>query len=232
MPRAALFWTAIGLSLPVWAADTGSIEGRAWIGPAPVRGARILVDGYGPGLADKHWEAETDATGRFRLPDLPPGKYRVSRLVMFDQATARGTSSTGTGTHAVRAEVKSGARTAVTLGGGGRTVVGRLVAGRGLENRRLAFTAGDFRFLTLKEKRDDGFPGRHLVLNIERDGAVRCVDVAPGDYDLYVTVRDDTGPLDGPEVGRLRRSVTVPQDEAGTGKPHDLGRLELLPIQD
>jgi len=232
MRRTALFLISAGLSLPVWAADTGGIEGRAMIGPAPARAARILVEGFGPGLGGKHWETETDALGRFTVRELPPGKYRVSRLVMFDQRTAHGTVSTGTGTHAVRAEVKGTARTVVTLGGSGRTVVGKLVAGPGLGGRQLAFTAGEFRFLTLKERRNDGFPGRHLVLEIEPDGAVRCLDVPSGSYDLYVTVKDDAGRLDGRDVGRIQRTVTIPQDEAGTGKPHDLGKLELEPVKE
>jgi hypothetical protein len=231
MRRAILFLAAVGLSLPVWAADTGGIEGRALIGMSPARGAKVLIDGYGPGLDGKHWEAETDTAGRFVVSNLPSGRYRVSRLVMFDQATRQGTSTTGTGTHAVRAEVKEGTRASVTLGGSGRTVTGRLAAGAELENRQLAFTAGDFRFLTLREKRDDGFPGRHLVLNIERDGAFRCEDVPPGDYDLLVTVRDAGGALNGPEIARIQRSVTVPPDDPTTGKPLDLGRLELQPVK-
>jgi len=227
MLRAALFLMAVGLSLPGWTAEAGGIEGRAWIGSAPARAARILVDGYGAGSKGKHWETETDAQGRFAVRDLPAGKYRVSRLVMFDQMTAHGTTRTGTGTHAVRAEVKDATNTVVTLGGSGRTVVGRLVAGAALADRRLAFTAGEFRFLTLNEKRDDGFPGRHLVLDIQADGAVRCQDVPPGNYELYVTVRNAAGRLDAREVGSIQRTVTIPQDGAGTGKPHDLGKLEL-----
>lgn len=232
MKRSAFFLVAVGLALPVWAAETGGIEGRALIGSAPAREARILVNGYGPGLRNKRWETSTDAAGRFALRDLPPGKYRVSRLVLFDQLTTKGSVTTGTGTQGVRAEVRSGAMTKVTLGGSGRTVVGRLVAGAGLENRKLAFTAGGFRFLTLNEKRDDGFPGRLLVLDIERDGSFRCEDVPPGEYDLYVTVKDAAGKLDGPDVGAIQRTLTVPREQTDAGKPHDFGPLTLEPARD
>ena len=78
---------------------------------------------------------------------------------------------------------------------------------------------------------DDGFPGRVLVLNINEDGTFRCDDcddVPAGKYDLFVTVKDAQGPLDGPDIGRASRTLIVPPPDAGAaGKPYDVGRIEL-----
>ena len=219
------------LGLPALAAQTGHIQGRVLTGTTPARNVRVLVERYEKeGQKRATLQAETDAEGRFVLRHVPAGKYRVSRLTLFDQRTARGTTQTGTGTHGVRAEVTAGETATVTVGGSGRTVVGQLAAGEGLAGRRLAFTAGDFRFLTLKDSREDGFPGRILVLHIAEDGSFRCEDVPPGEYELYVTVKDHEGPLDAMDVGSVTRTVVVPADEAASGKPYDVGRVELRAV--
>ena len=217
------------LGLPALAEQTGRIEGRAMIGMTPARSVRVLVERYEPGSQKRATrETTTDAEGRFVLGDVPAGTYRVSRLTLFDQKTVQGSSQSGTGTHGVRAKVTAGGTASVTIGGSGRTVVGQLAAGEGLAGRRLAYTAGDFRFLTLKEASEDGFPGRHLVLRIGEDGVFQCEDVPPGEYVLYVTVKDREGRLDDPDIGSVSRTLVVPADEGG--KPHDVGRVEVRAV--
>lgn len=219
-------WLALVMAaLPARAAEPGKLEGRVVIGTKPAARTRVLVEGYGPGNNFRA-EAETGAEGRFTLPNVPPGKYRVSRLVEFTQTTAQGSAAAEVGTHGEPVEVTAGRTAAVTVGGRGRTVVGQLTAGQGLEGRKLAFTAGNFRFLTRKEARAGGFPGRVYVLHIQEDGSFRCEDVPPGEYSLFLTVKEFHGSLDGPEIGRVSQDVSVPEEE-GAGLPVSLGKVPV-----
>lgn len=228
MNRSACALGLLAFAIPALAAPTGRVEGRVYIGTTPARHARVLVQEYGSRDPEHRYEAEVeaDAEGRFTARDVPAGRYRVSRLIEFKQTTSQGASETVIGTHGARAEVAGGGVTSVTIGGSGRALTGRLVAGPGLAGRRLAFTAGDFRFLTPVESLKDGFPGRVLILNIDADGSIRCEDVPPGEYSLFVSVKDFDGRLDGPDIGHVSRKITVPDDPGG-GRPHDLGRIDL-----
>ncbi len=216
----------LALCLPLLAAPApGRMEGMALVGGKPAYRGRLLVEQYdlGPNQGFRA-EVETAPSGRFVLMKVPPGKYRVSRLLRFVQSTGEGQSETVVPTHGLRAEVTAGDTTRVTVGEAGATVVGRLQPGRGLDGRRLAYTAGDFRFLTLKEPRTDGFPGRVFVLSIQEDGTFRCEDLPAGEYGLLVTAKAWDGRLDGPDIARATRTVRVPADRE---KPVDLGAVQL-----
>jgi hypothetical protein len=109
---------------------------------------------------------------------------------------------------------------------------GRLVNGPGLEGRELAYGSGDFAFLTRKEPRSDGFPGHIIVLLIEADGRLRCEDVLPGDYALYVTAKARGQALDEADLAIARRfiAVTVPPTDRTEGAALEVGEIPVEPF--
>jgi hypothetical protein len=100
------------------------------IGGHPAADTTVIITRYGGDDGDLFTrEVETDHAGEFKVVDLPPGKYRVSRLVSWVSETKKFSTTTATGSHGVRVEVKPRETTRVTLASPGRKVRGRLVPG-------------------------------------------------------------------------------------------------------
>jgi hypothetical protein len=70
----------------------------------------VEVDVSGPALIEKHRTAVTDGTGRYRIEDLRPGRYRVTFRLDGWQSFARdGVELSGSLTAIVNAELAIGA---------------------------------------------------------------------------------------------------------------------------
>ncbi len=214
-------------------ASGGRLEGVARIGRTPAAGVVITVSPYaGTPFLQTDASTETDVNGRFVFTNLPPGNYRVQRLVVWETSTDRHLSRTATGSHGVRARIRPGRKTEVELGGKGWMVTGRLVKGPELEGRELAYGSGDFAFLTRKEHRSDGFPGHIIVLLIEADGRFRADDVVAGEYELCVTAKTRTQGLDEADSAIVQRSVTIPPPAGDRAEDTaiDLGEFRMEAI--
>jgi len=212
------------------AVSVGRLEGVAHIGRVPAARAVITVSPYaGTPFLQTDASTETDANGFFVFTNLPPGNYRVQRLVVWETSTDRHLSRTATGTHGIRARIRAGRTTKVELGGKGWMVTGRLVKGDGLAGVDLAYGSGDFAFLTRKEPRRDGFPGHIIVLLIEADSRFRADDVVAGEYELCVTAKTRTQGLDEADSAIIQRSVTIPPlaGDRDEGTAIDLGEFRM-----
>jgi hypothetical protein len=116
------------ISLQPW----GRIEGTAQLGGKPLVNETIRLGSMGWRMnrstrVTLHLGATTDAEGRFAFETIPPGEWKV-------QLEVNKRSEGGSGvrvlafSHGVPVTVRSGETTSATLGGHGRTVVGKAVA--------------------------------------------------------------------------------------------------------
>jgi hypothetical protein len=215
-----------GLGISV---TTGSVQGQVWIGDRPAANAGVVYDRYAPevGPASQH-PVQTDSEGRFQVDDLPPGKYRFARLVMWDQRIDGVTTSKGTGSHGTPVEVEAGKTANVKIGGGGRTVTGRFIFEENAEGETVSLDATERRYLTAKHRRGDGFPGRHLVLDIDDDGSFEILDVWPAYYTLDLSVRDSADNPVGRELRTDPKVFDIPRGASEEDRtPFDLGDIEV-----
>lgn len=190
---------------------TGEVRGTVKQGNQPLARVQVLFERYEPKDEFRYdKEIMTAADGSFSATDLPPGKYRVSRLFTWESKTEHGSTITGTGTHSTLVEVYPGLVTHTQIGGSGRSIKGKLAASGDLP--KVAYTSGDIRFLTVNEP-VGSFGGRHIVLKINEDGTFTADDVPPGEYKLYVRAKASEGPLDGPDIATFSKLVEVPVGE-------------------
>lgn len=195
----------------------------------------------------------TDTEGRFAFERVPPGQYRVYRVRNFHGNSPGVVGSS----HSVETHVESGSTAEVTLGGGGRAVIGRVrlvpdsvAVDWGQRMQQLVRkTAGVLppnreQFENVQEYVRASF--QHDIaeakyyLAVRPDGSFLVDDVPPGDYRLELRAAEPPpDPLDevswmsrGRELGFLTRDVTVPEAPEGyADEPVDLGvvTVELTP---
>jgi hypothetical protein len=214
--------------------QTGSVSGRVLIGKEPAASTRVIFDRYDPkgdlpkGISGWDTPIHTDAEGSFRAENLPPGKYRFSRLLMWELQTADGdsTSAMGTGTHGVRVEVRPGETSEITIGGAGRAAVGRLVPETNGDGEQIKLRSIEARYFTLEEDKSDGFGGHVLVMDIYEDGTFEIPDVQPGKYNTHLTYRESMNARDR-DVVLTPATYEIPATEAEQGEPYDLGGVKV-----
>ncbi|MCA9441058.1 MAG: carboxypeptidase regulatory-like domain-containing protein, partial [Candidatus Omnitrophica bacterium] len=209
--------------------EPGRVEGQVWIGDRPASNAQVIYDRYAPEHGPS-WEKpiQANSEGRFVVDYLPPGKYRFSRLVSWTQKLDGTTGGIATGSHGTRVEVKSGETATVRIGGYGRPITGRFVLEENAEGETVSLAATELRYLTLKEKREKGYGGTILVINIEEDNTFTVPDVTPGTYEFAISVRESIdNPIDRivfaePSVVEIPEIPQRDEDE-----PYDLGEIRL-----
>ena len=168
-------------------------------------------------------EVRSARDGRFVFHGLAPGRYRLSRQIQWDTATDQGSTITGTWTHHQIVELEKDKTREITIGSPGRTLTGELLPPSGLATSDLAFGAGDFRFLTPAE-RPHNAPNSVYVLELNNDGTFTIPDVPPGTYNLYVSARRNSDPLDSPEFAETQiANLRVPPGDTD----FSLGRFPL-----
>ena len=230
----------------------GTIEGVLKVGKRLATNETVMLtgpamDAGGPLLQFdfQQFQSKTDAQGRFKITDVPPGEWSLVKIVPIDERSWAHTQVTPV-------KVKPGELTPVAMGGTGRRVIGKVIA-PGYTNKIDWKNAG-FQSLNTKQPR----PPRNLrtpeemakwqesdevkaarrnfrsyALSFSGDGSFRADDVLPGEYDLNIWLREPSpsGPgfgMGGKEIGQLHRDVTV-ADAAikDSDEAFDLGTLPL-----
>jgi hypothetical protein len=208
--------------------DTGRVEGRVMFGTQPGKGVSVWYMKYDQEKTYPSSEPvfETDDEGLFQL-DLPPAMYCFYRMIRYDEISGSIRSSSLSSSHATRVEVKEGETSVVIIGGSGCTIIGQLVPDETLDKDKIAFQSWE-NVLNLKETYTDGFPGRSLHIQVDKDGSFRCQDVEPGIYTMDIMVMDKTKDLDWDNViGAVSGSVDVPHSSDVPDGVYDLGDVRL-----
>jgi RNA polymerase sigma factor (sigma-70 family) len=215
----------------------GAIEGMVYIGQQPAAGQIVDVGfesaSYLPDVPRVPFDLmeKSDERGHFRFDRIPPGGHTVYRYINShaDKPGPIGFS------HGEPVTVKPGETATVTLGGKGRTVIGRFALPASMTNYDWAA-----RLVSLVENktgmvepREPQFPNGHAFfpawsaydasiakyyLDFQPDGSFRVSDVLPGQYTLAVTInappadplREDAWMYPGPILGGVTNTIVVP----------------------
>ncbi len=215
------------LTLQPW----GRIEGRVMIGRKPGAGQEVSFQptrpdrGGGIYVFDYGYTTRTDEQGRFAFDRAIPGPGTVSRVVV---TSFPGGSSQHSPCWQEPVEVKAGEAVSVTIGGKGRSVVGRVVLD-GTPDIPVDWRQNEPATIQLPRSEWGKGPGGYarFAANIDKDGRFRIDDVPPGRYELTVPVNAQPDPKScgaGAEIGRATRPVTVPEGTADA--PIDLGEFK------
>jgi beta-lactamase regulating signal transducer with metallopeptidase domain/uncharacterized GH25 family protein len=226
----------------------GRIEGTLRVGGALGTNELIALnppvnarDGYTVDF--DAFRTRTDDQGRFILTYVPPGAWKVARLIPHGEKGW----IVGSGP---LVQVRAGSTTTVQMGNTGRTVSGKVQAKkasgpldweRASGVLRLPLPAnypkatGDLaaRQQAMNEwtRSDEGLQyfARTYPVLIDKSGALHVEDVLPGKYELHLVFYSEvSSPDQAPQVlGILRRDITVPEfknaeDHAGL----DLGLID------
>ncbi len=220
------------LTLVPW----GRVEGRVMLGSKP--GANQPVS-FQPGrsrrghsgiMLNLDSEIQADAEGRFVFDKVIPGPGSVSRVVITEFL---GGGQSHMSCWRTPVEVKPGATTEVTVGGKGRSVVGRVVIA-GTPESPVDWRQNDPAEMTPRPIFFRLGPPRfdRYAANLDREGRFRIDDVPPGRYQVSIPVNAHPNPRSagaGTEIGRATLDVTVPPGDEGV--PVAIGDVpaKLLP---
>jgi hypothetical protein len=192
----------------------------------------------------------TDAQGRFHFPKVPAGPIVLCRFFNFNRNRVGPIGMS----HLKEVLVPSGGTVEVTIGGSGRTLVGKLALSQDLPghdwrddlqslnqsdpNAPVFTPTSDFaalqRFARESEARNARAPKYYL--EIESDGSFHIDDVPPGNYVLDLKVAQPIasspasasgpeGSFDRRDLGKYSKPVQVPENEEDT--PIDLGTITI-----
>ncbi|MBI1313696.1 TIGR03067 domain-containing protein [bacterium] len=233
------------LTLEPW----GRIEGTVTVLGKPLADVpvRITLD-----ATDQHsmfydafdYDAKTDDQGRFSVEHVPAGVAFAST----GPGSGEGVGSYGSLLSA-RKLIKPGETLTLSIGGGGRPVIGKLHFAEGMSVRpaggRLVVESKDKR--TAPEPPADAQPGSEQMffhyfnfyrspeglanrlaervygIQIASDGSFRAAEVLPGTYTLsFWSGEDFRHPL-------VSREITVPLTDHPTTEPFDIGTVKIEP---
>jgi beta-lactamase regulating signal transducer with metallopeptidase domain len=238
------------LTLQRW----GAIEGVMKAGENAVANAAVNLNGQSFQVSSR-WNfilsAQTDGTGAFSFPKVPPGEPILYRY--FDRVPGPITE-----TYQMPVLVKPGETANVVYGGTGRPLIGQVEGNADWKN--------DVHLLVRKDRSNDNPPvkrgdffdpeefskrysewvqkdqvlrkqrERNYYVNFAPDGSFRIEDVPAGTYELRIKVTEPLkpgenryGPVSSDKIiASLTREVVVPEISGGrSNEPLDLGILEL-----
>jgi hypothetical protein len=236
----------------------GAVKGRLMAGSQPAANQRVQLSGQTMHYADNgrsfphltfRFTTTTDSNGEFSFEKVPPGPCAVSQEVIatFQLVTSHNTQLT----------VTPGTVTNVVVGGKGRIVMGKAIlsgstvavnwpsvpvslsskagAEPGPRPERKNFPTAAAYVAAQKSYFQSWAHRENIASLCDRDGKFQLLDLAPGAYELKITIRagnlDTVAPHDFQEgfqpVYSVVRDVAVPDD--GGSEPLDLGTLELTP---
>jgi beta-lactamase regulating signal transducer with metallopeptidase domain/thiol-disulfide isomerase/thioredoxin len=211
----------------------GRVEGRVLRGTQPDANCEVSLWPKGRMNGEIHrtvfsfgYTLRTDEHGAFSFDRVIPGAATVSRVVI----TEFGRSSQHAPGWTQQIDVRSNETTAVTIGGTGQPVIGRVELDRQPElpvdwtsNEPATIDKWD----VAKDERTGDF---RCIGNIDRHGRFDIPDVPPGDYRLSIPVNNPPVPNScgaGSAIGMATYNFTVPELPGGrSDEPLDLGVIE------
>jgi uncharacterized GH25 family protein len=218
----------------------GTIKGVLKIGTQPGTNQSVLLTGDGNLQFNfQEFKTTTDDQGNFSIADVPPGERRLARLIPI------GNQSWGH-SHVQNVTVKAGEVTSVTMGGNGRTVIGKLTMSdpsrvadwRQSGHHVLSWYPKPPPYRNMEEYRAwESLPEtvaarknqRSYTLQMQEDGTFRVDDVLAGKYDLNIRASESRN-AQGMQttIGTLTTNVVVPEiPDAPAAPPLDLGTFEV-----
>ena len=239
------------LQLQPW----GRIEGQLRIGTKPAPGQKVRLEAEehtltpgesAIGFSEKTSSTVTDSQGRFVFESVPPGQRMLCRVVPL---------ATNSWTYAAHTPVNvlpGDGTTRVTVGGGGRQVIGRfklpgdlkpegvtgwasLTKPRPADRGVLGFLANALSAKPPEVRFQPGFP-----VVMAEPTAFRIDDVTPGVYELNVSIQERPDPSrtghafsDMSPLAHGRFTITIPEAIATGSDPDaavDVGEFALQPI--
>lgn len=208
-----------------------TIKGRIEISNQDNAGQEVhaipVVDGILDGVSiDIQSHAMADENGRFTLRHVPAGEVIVGLIV----TKARGKSWLGQYDHTRSIHVRPDRQEHITLGGTGRSIVGRLrVEGYDGPIEDL-FIWGSVRYQSERGilRRLFGGDSRsketNCALHFRPDGSFYANDLPPGKYNLTARVHETSRGPDwglGEHVAQVRRTIEIPPNVQQ--EPFDVG---------
>ncbi len=208
-------------------APWGRIEGQVLLGDKPDASCRVQ---YSPTLSDDekkfflgcYYWANADANGRFELDRVIPGSGSVERVIVTEYPGGVASNSSG---WQQAVDVTAGETTTVTVGGGGRTVVGRFEFDRDPEATP-KWVSYPLKIQLWDMDNDQAVePTYQCQGTIDTAGGFEILDVRPGEY--RVTRHITAVPADGQtryiKLGEAKHDFTVPVGD----EPLDLGMITV-----
>ncbi len=174
------------------------------------------------GLVLQNYQDQTYASGAFSIDHVPPGEYRLSRLV---QQGEHSTSAHPLGSFTL----KPGLMTQVSVGGNGIPIFGKLAFPRPTE----AGTNLDF----AASLESTSAPGSGFPVKVSFDGRFAGNDIPPGEYILNLRAMIPIAELPMPKNIRAwsftsaPNKVIVPQLSQANGAGVDVGEFQLEPVK-
>ena len=249
--READFAESKDLKLVPWGRVEGEVRSGAGVVP---RGIVALLPMGRTQDMDEHrmitfdTMSSADDKGRYTIERAIPGTASLSRMVWISPTSSSGQLP-------VMITVKPGETTKATVGGGGRTVVGRVVLPEGSklvvdwtvsynqwngvvpevpvppnlspQERKVWYATWEGSPAGQAHRAAQRGRGFHAVA-INADGSFRVEDVRPGTYSLRIEPHPPN--RQGGPLGVAQKVVTVPEIADGDlDKPLDIGPVELKP---
>lgn len=224
------------IELSPWA----RVEGIVKVGDKPGAGVELslnLQQNIKSGEPHMYFDYDTkaDEKGRFTFERVPPDMSGVvgKRILI---AKYGGSMRIGF-SHGKKVVFEPGKTAEVVIGGTGRPVIGQLKV-PGADPKKIAWNSG-FNHLQKKRPPAPALPGAarpftpSYTIRIKPDGSFRLEDVPEGEYDLMISVYEES--LDnrgfqqrGKRLGSIRKQITIDPIPGGrSDKPLDLGALKL-----
>jgi peroxiredoxin/uncharacterized GH25 family protein/5-hydroxyisourate hydrolase-like protein (transthyretin family) len=223
----------------------GRIEGVARMGTKPWPDQDLMLSDRSFGNnVNYDWSAfkvTTDAEGRFKIENVPPGERQLVRLVKTSERS-------WAHSHITPITVKAGETLKVSFGGTGRTLTGQAVLSD--PTRKVDFNVGHHSFGTrqprpprtfktpeeyrewektpeVKEARKNH---RYYALRFDPNGVFRLENIPSGTYDLNIRLhepgKDEWQP--GEMIGSASKEIVVDEIPGGvTDEPFDVGAITI-----
>ncbi len=232
------------LQLQPW----GRIEGTFASG-SRASGRALCVDAgwFGPSMIrfdSRAFQARTDAQGRFAFPQVPPGRWKLVRLLEHKE----GAQTSWAHLPIQEIEVQPGQTTRLLLGAGARPVVAQVRLPEGLQRPPGARLFASIhtpvvqppaevrqdpqalhRWMQLPEVRSEMEKVRSYFMTENADGTWMAEEVAAGDYLLSVSLLGESG-RDGNLKPIAAAEVPVSVRPGNLDETLDAGEVVLRPV--